>query len=426
MSTTRTVTRRFPNALLPVLAAGVLTAVAQAAPPGDAKDLLLPRARLLQKFSDEVYRIPVLLDTDQGPRLLLWVDAFDPEPPSRIPGLPMPQPQFDLIFWDVAASKELHRMSYPKEAAPLSPLPASMSSAAAILPFGRLAFTPDGKQLAHLSTTYKIIPGKPVHEASTVIQLVDSEKGKAEPAVATVYKGDFPQVLFAPDGALVILTDTSCAVQELGKPKPRLTIDLARSAAHKAVPGLGAIYDVAVAPDGALLAVAADGMVTVYDLATGKRVFDAERAAPEFKTTFRQQPAGSSLAFAPGGEEPKLLAVERVAGPPKDFVLARLIDLKAKKEAGRWMLAERENKPAPAPQTVAPWGGAHAAFTAKGEPRIFFDGKLIDGASGKVLERFDEGFGVSVSRDARYLVRRTRTKDEKKMRVEVWGLEEEK
>jgi hypothetical protein len=71
---------------------------------------------------------------------------------------------------------------------------------------------------------------------------------------------------------------------------------------------------------------------------------------------------------------------------------------------------------------VAP---AQAYFTPKGEPRVLFGGNLIDGASGKVLHAFDAGVGLLVSPDGRYLVRLTRVQ-EKRMGVEVWGLENDR
>jgi hypothetical protein len=70
---------------------------------------------------------------------------------------------------------------------------------------------------------------------------------------------------------------------------------------------------------------------------------------------------------------------------------------------------------------------AYTSFTSKGEPRVIFDGKVIDPAAGKVLHKFDGGGGVLVSRDGKYLVRMiVSKKDEKQIGVELWGLEDDK
>jgi hypothetical protein len=416
-----------------VLAAGIVAATTPTAPAED-KDSLLPGAKLLHKFPKEVYRTPVLLETQKGPRLLVWVDAFDPAAPTRFPGEPPKEPKFDLTFWDVAESKELHKLSFPKQT-----LPAIMSSNYTMtIPSGSLAFSPDGKQLASVSTTSKPVPGKPQHEIKGQIKLYDPNKREWQPATPSEDVGtNSLYTLFAPDGALVVLKETSCKILEPGKDKTRTSFELVRSSTYKTVPIHYAMQEVVLSPDGSQLAVAVDGLVTVYDVATGKRVLDAERAAPEVKNTFGQMPVGASLAFAPSQEDKKLLTVEIVKGPPKSFVLARLFDLKEKKEsdstkekkeAGHWILAEEETKAAQGGlgQKLPSWGQAHAYFTPKGEPRILFDGKLFDGASGKVLQKFDESKGLLVSRDGKYLVRMTPTKDEKKLNVEVWSLDYDK
>jgi hypothetical protein len=421
MCTTRTLVHGFLGALL-------VAGTATAAPTEGGKDGLFPGARLLHKFPTEVYRLPLLLPTDNGTRLLLWVDAFDPTPMSRFPMDPLPDPVFDLIGWDVAGGKEVFKLAYPKEGAPYSPLPGSMVAPGAAIPFGTLALSPDGKRLASLSTSYRMVPGKVVHEATTQIKLYDVENRKWLPPESASYKDVRPQMLFAPDAALVILKEATCSVQEMGKPKPRLTFDIVRAPSYKANP-INVIGDAVVSPDGALLAVAADGMVTVYDLTTGKKVFQAARAAPEAKTTFGQVTQGVSLAFAPSPSEQKLLAVEVVTGPPKSFVVARAFDLKEKKEVAQHVLAKEETKaPAAGFNPVVPtWGRAYAYFSGKGEPRVLFDGKVIDAANGKVLHKFDPEAGLVLSRDGKCLVRLTRArKDDKKMAVEVWGLDGDK
>jgi hypothetical protein len=172
-----------------------------------------------------------------------------------------------------------------------------------------------------------------------------------------------------------------------------------------------------VSPDGSQLAVAADGTIIVYDLATGKKLFEAARAAPEPKKPGDQSPGTVSLAYAPSGSDPKLLAVEAVVGskdPTKDFVVTRQFDLKAMKETDKWTAAEH-------PYPVS------AYYTAKGEPRVLYDGKVLDGASGKELHKFDPGAGAFVSGDGKALVRMTqKKKDDKTLIVEVWSLDNEK
>jgi hypothetical protein len=414
---------RIPRTL--VLAVAAVAAIARAAPADESKDGLLPGAKLLHKFPKEVYRTPVLLETKDGPRLLVWVDAFDPGAPTRFPGEKPREPQFDLTFWDVTASKELHKLSFPKETLP----PIMCSNYTMTIPPGSLAFSPDGKQLACVSTTSKPVPGKVVHEITGQIKLYDPSERKWQTATSPEVVGtNAPYVLFAPDGNLVVLKETSCRIHAPGKDKPSTSFDLTRASTYKTIPVYYGMHSVVLSPDGSRLAVAVDGMVSVYDTAAGKKVFDADRAAPEVKTTFGQMPVGTSLAFAPSADEQKLLSVEVVLGPPKSFVLARLFDLKEKKEAGRWVLAEEETKGDRFGRGQKPpaWGRAHAYYSARGEPRILFNGKLIDGASGKTLQTFDEGAGLLVSRDGKYLVRLTRTKDEKKFAVEVWGVDYDK
>jgi hypothetical protein len=183
MSATRSLCRRPLPLLLAVLAAAGAAATARAAPAEDAKELF-PGAKLLHKFPKEVYRTPALLETPQGPRLLVWVDAFEPMfgtgdfiPPGG-PKTPK-EPEGELLFWDVKANKEVHKMPYPKEEIPLSPVPfGQMDGPAMYSRFGSLAFTPDGKQLASVSQTHKVVPGKPIHEATTHIRLYDTESRK--------------------------------------------------------------------------------------------------------------------------------------------------------------------------------------------------------------------------------------------------------
>jgi hypothetical protein len=410
-----------------VLATG-LFAAGQPAPAQNLKENPLPGAKLLHKFPDQVYRIPVLLDTQQGPRLLVWVDSFDPAPVPKIPSEPLPQPKFDLVIWDVAVGKEIDKMTCPKEDAPLTPVAPSSMAVSVVFgydTFGALAYSPDAKFLAWQFTSYQMVPGKIVHEATTQIRLYDPSTRQWKPAISTLFKGHpRPSLLFAPDGALVILKDATCTVQELGKPQPRKVFALARAPGFAKAPGLYDFREAVVSPDGSRLAVAADGLVTVYDLATGQVVLQAERAVPDAKSTFGQITGKVSLAFPPAANEQTLLAVEMTTGPPKSFVLARLFDLKNKKETVRKILAEEKTQAGPfGPQALPNWGRAYAYFNSKGEPRILFDGRLFDAASGKALHQGDGGAGLNLSRDGKYLVRLTRKMGSKTMGVELWGLD---
>src|SRR5262249_20832536 len=152
--------------------------------------------------------------------------------------------------------------------------------------FGTVALSPDGKRLACVFTSYRQVPGKIEHEATRQIQLYDPATGKWG-ALPAEYKGRVggPQVLFAPDGTLVILKDRECTIQELGKAKPRRTFKIVRGKGYEKHPVYSSygVHDAVVSPDGSQLAIAAEGMLTVYDLTTGKELFRATRAVPEEK-----------------------------------------------------------------------------------------------------------------------------------------------
>jgi hypothetical protein len=426
MNTTRTPVRPFLGALL---AAAVLAAAATAAPPDSSKGTLLPGAKLMHKFSKEVYRAPVWVMTDKGPRLEVWFDAFDPEPPQRISGIPNPDPRIDLLIWDPIANKELHRLAYPRDSIPYPSTYSNFSWS------GWMAMSPDGKRVAVRTVNYQPPRRGGVYgDFTTRVRLMDLENHKAQ--LVAEHKEEKVggavevYVLFAPDGSLVTLRGSTCTVREPGKDKPRATFEVTRAADYKTKSAWFMIQQVAVSPDGSQLAVAADGAIVVYDLATGKKLFEPARAAPEPKKSGDPMSGAMSLAYAPAGSEPKLLAVEWVvepqgpqgpqkggplgAGPQKQYILTRLFDLKAMKEVGSW---KAEGHPSP----------VSAYYTAKGEPCVLYDGKVVDGASGKELYSFDPGAGAAVSADGKALVRVTKKrKEDKTMTVEVWSLDNDK
>jgi hypothetical protein len=422
MNTIQTLTRPFLGALL---AAAVLAATAPAAPPESSKGTLFPGAKLMHKFSKEVYRVPILVTTEKGPRLEVWFDAFDPEPPQRISGIPAPDPRLDMVIWDPIANKELHRLSYPKE--PVA-YPYGSSN---FMWSGWMALSPDGKRLAVKNVHYTP-PKRGVYgDFLTRIKLIDlethkghvvfEEKEEASPGATESH------ILFAPDGALVSIRGTACTVVEPGKDKPRAKFELTRATEYKTKAGWFLIQQVVASPDGSQLAVAADGNIIVYDLATGKKLLTAERAAPEMKKTGDPMSGAFALAYAPAAGSPKLLAAEWVVEPTgpqkggplgggsqKEYILVRQFDLKDMKEIGRWKADGR-----PDPVSVY--------YTPQGEPRVLYDGKVVDGASGKELHKFDPGAGAVVSSDGKALVRVVKKKkDSRTMTVEVWSLDNDK
>jgi hypothetical protein len=218
------------------------------------------------------------------------------------------------------------------------------------------------------------------------------------------------------------------AIQELGVLKPRKLFNLIRSpwyAPKSSAFSVYSIHNAILSADGNQLAVAADGLVTVYNMNTGEAIRRPERAAPDSKgATTGQNIDMVELAFTPTGKEPALLTVEMVTGSPKSFVLARLFDLKTKKETGRHILAEEQTKANPLGGGAPPaWIRPAAYFNAKGEPRILWGGKLLDGTTGKALHQFDGAFGVLVSRGGQYLVRLTQKQGAKTLGTEVRSLD---
>src|SRR5262249_12094297 len=131
-----------------------------------------------------------------------------------------------------------------------------------------------------------------------------------------------------------------------------------------------------------------------------------------------------SLAFAPRPKADTLLAVEIVTGAPKHSVVARVFDLAGNKEKSRQVLAQEAAKAATFGGALPPnWGRAYGYWNSKGEPRVIFDGKLLDAATGKTLQQFNSSYGVIVSRDGKYLVRLIGKEGDKKLRVETWSLD---
>jgi hypothetical protein len=428
MRTIRTFIRSVFLALLTILAISLITASAPAAAPDDTKDPLFPGAKLVHKFPKEVYRVPVFVTTDKGPRLEIWFDAFDPNPPPKpgmIPGTyGVPDPKLDMLIWDPIANKELHKLAYPKD-------PLVFPAATGTSGLNRwMAISPDGKRLASQSANYKPPKQGVVYGGwTTQIKVLDIDSHKA--TLISEYKeeqvGGATEVhlLFAPDGALIALRGTTCTVYEPGKEKPRTTFELTRSANWKKDWVLFSFQDAIMSPDGSQLALAVDGTIIIYELATGKKLFEATRAVPEPKGGGDLYTVSSSLVYAPSASEPKLLAAEMIVARPsgglgqkeetkKPFVLVRQFDLKEMKETSKATVGEKR-------------GDVSAYFTAKGEPRVLYDGKIIDGEKGKELYKFDPGAGAYVSRDGKALVRTIKKKkDDRTMTVEVWSLENDK
>jgi hypothetical protein len=421
------------------LAAWVITMVAAAADAqtkaGEGpKDSLLAGGKFLHKLPYETPLPPIFLETTDGPRLAVWVLKENPvgggapkvkEDKKKNVGPPdMQRFSLELSVWDVKAGKELYRMG-KEESAPPPPVHASVWLVQRGMPFGMLHCTPDGKKLA--STL-----------GFNGVKTYDPETRQWQTAFKNQATGIFlPTVVFAADGTMIILNLAQCTVQEIGKAEPRQTfkLDRAGGAMNPTNPtnpnffGNTEFDDAILTPDGKTLAVAVDNMVNVYDIKTGKRIFEAPRLSPA-KTAITA-PVRASLAFAPSGEEPKLLAVETISNIKKDkwLTVARVLDIKTKKESARATLSEVKKAPNQIPGMLftisTNWGVAYPYFNAKGEPRVLLGLKLFDVATGKVVQKTDVPEKYIASRDGRYVVRLTGTTrgDERKMGVEVWSVD---
>jgi hypothetical protein len=416
-------------------------AVPQTTSGNAPEDTLLAGCKYLHTLPYEVYRAPLFLDTKDGPRLAVWVHEGDPsrdglpdifgakDDKKKVDPAKIKQTGFDLFLWDVSAGKELYRLT-KKDSAP--PLPAQPRFGSLFFqgdaPFGMLNYTPNGKKL--LCVVVEIEQQAFVAR----IKLYDPETRKWQ-TLPTADKGSgivAPQIIFAPDGAMVILHEAQCTIQEIGKAKPRQVFKLER--AGKALFAGGPLVnledtgfdDAVLSPDGKSLAIAADNAVHVYDIASGKRTFQAPGLLAG--DTRRYSFFRAALAFAPSGEESRLMAVESVPDRDKGkFVaVARVFDLKTKKETVRTTLLEGGEAKQGATKSPA-WGQAYPYFNAKGEPRVLFESKLFDVAADKVLQESSQGYGYILSRDGKYVVRLTGvTSDKNKLGMEVWSMDMDK
>jgi WD40 repeat protein len=382
---------------------------------GQSDKPLLPGAKLVHKFDKEVYRPPVLLMTDKGPWVAVWFDAFDPAPPQRVPGPPPPDPQVEMFLWDALANKEVCKFAYPADPIAIPPVkpPAGWTGWVTLSQDGkRIAFkivnyTPPAKGQVFGNFTTQV---KTIDLESRKVQLIEEYKEEKTAKSLSVY------LAFAPDGALVSIRGTTCTVQEVGKDKPRITFEVKRAAEYKTRDYWLWVSDVVVSPDGSQLAVCADGAINVYDLATGRHLFAPSQPVPAPKKNADARSAGGAVAYAPAAETPTLLAVESVVGASgfKDYVLCRQFDLKEMKEIKKWTVTERHYP-------------VFAYYTAKGQPRVLYDGKILDGTSGKEVHSFDAGAGAIMSRDGKVLVRVTKKKkEERTTTVEVWSVDSDK
>jgi WD40 repeat protein len=359
---------------------------------------LFPGAKLLHQCKFEVPVRPIVLETKAGPQLMIR-QGRRPEFDGKVGEAMLSE----VDFWDLAENKELYAITDRKF---------DLLSQRVIYDtcnITTMALTPDGKKLA-----YFVDLQNPEHQN---IKLYDFATGKWH-ILPTLYGRSnmvtSADLAFAPDGALAIFHNGLCTMQEVGKAKPRLTFKLLRGVKPA---DLTEIDCAVFSPDGSRMAVATRyGPIAIYDIKTGKATFQAALLASG-KGAYGEL---TSLAFGPSADEPKLLVVEFGTGQ-KMNVVARVFDLKTKKETSRLQLSQQK-----------PLAGywmcrAHACFTAKAEPLVYFDGKAHNVATKKMLHEFDQAAGVSVSRDGKYIVRLTAGKANRHLKgIEIWSVDEVK
>jgi hypothetical protein len=411
-----------------MLAVAASGAMAQSSSSKESKELI-PGAKLVHKFSSEYYVPPDIRETGAGLRLFLYVYSKEPKdlPLSEI--LKTKGPDVEMIVWDAAESKEICRMSTKdkkKEMPNIFDSPMSWN------------VTSDGKSLAYSTSTVDF--ARPEKSLTQVcLQELATRKSEKLPVKLTGRK--ITHMLVAPDGALVILdadsgfaptgpgTSISCTVHEPGKDKPRQNFNLAVPEAF----GLPFVSAAALSPDGSLLAVDIGGAISVYDLKIGKQTYrataaiaDADRSNDLVQRSIESS-ASRALLFSPSKDDVKLLAVEFGYVKKRDFVVARLFDLKKEEPIARATIHDKKATLDIDGVYYAPtysWEAGSPFFTSKGEPRVLFEGKIYDATSGKVLAEFDQGAGAHITSDGKYLVRLIQS-SKKKTRPEIWSIEGE-
>jgi hypothetical protein len=413
-----------------ILRSGLLAALLTAWTFGDLsaqapKDVPIPGAKFLHKFPHEFYRLPLLFSSGEANRLLVWVDKNDPKLFADFDFKNPVKIDVELIAWDLAKGEEVFKVGFPKDLAPVIPTTFTEGHLS-LAPNSSdwFALSPDGKKLAQpVVTAYQPFPGSIGKQAVTEVKAFDLYARKSAPAGGKKYTGmQNPNIFFTPDGNLVVLAHKECSTFEPGKTKPRKTFAISRSAAYSMTIN-AKVNDTVLSADGSKLAVAADGMLHVYDFVTGKVLYQGVRVVPEIKPGPGIAPhvKMAALAFAPTSD--KLLVVESVYAPPKSFVQSRYIDLKEKTELNKTRLVDA------APQagvfkSLPTTAVGQAFFTPQGEPRVLCDGKLFDGGTGKLLHQFAADTTLIASREGKYLVRISRsTTDKARFAADVWSLE---
>jgi hypothetical protein len=410
----------FGRGLVAMLVAVPAAGVAVAQKPKD-----IPGAKLVGKIPAEVYVEPQMLQTGAGPRLV--VTAHSSKPLDRFPDELHPGvlPEVVTILWDVAANKEVARFSTAKkENGPFSGgVPAD--------------FSPDGKKIAYFVQNPNAKPrdiGVIGYEHLIKIYDVATRKSDEQPAR---YTGSMDHLRALPDGNLLIIRtrvagptqqDTTCFVQEPGKPTARNSFRLGRARDPKDLLAQFAGPEKFSAPelsaDGSSMAVSSDDSVTIYDLKSGKVTYQSPTKARKPDDLLNSSFFRTTLAFGPLKQEEKLLVIDHVSTLAKAHVLARVFDVKAKKEICRATVFEKAAAPGKLPEPFRLV--AHPYFNSKGEARVLLEGKVYDVAAGKVVNEFDPGKGTSVSRDGQFMARCVPSAaDMKKMNIEIWEMDAE-